>query len=173
MLTARGTKWSASSVLYAYGSPCFTPHRRSAGAPASTPARAIQASRRELRSAAAAARSPVASCTRSAGRAALRAVGIDGVVAARIDEPVAGLRDLVVRVVADVDDRLEEHGRAEREHRYAASLQAVLERVRVVLHGRARLAAGDDVALRDRPEDPARVGDELVVREREQWAATK
>src|SRR5438270_13023126 len=102
MLTRRGTKWSASSLLYAYGSPCLTPHSRSARATASTAASAIHASRRAL-SAGARVRGARNGC--GALGAALRTVGIDGVVAARVDAAVARRRHLVAGVVADVDDR--------------------------------------------------------------------
>src|SRR5579859_5000854 len=129
MLTARGTKWSASSALNAYGRPCLTPHSLSARPPASTAASPTHASR----AARSRRRERVPRVTRASG-AALGAVGIDGVVATRVDAPEARLRDLVVRVVADVDDRLDEHRRPEREHRDAAGLQAVLEPVRVALH---------------------------------------
>src|SRR5947209_6387006 len=138
MLTARGTKWSASSLLYAYGSPCLTPQRRSTRASASTAASPIHASVRAL--SVARARRLGASHGRGAAGAALRTVGIDGVVAARVYAAVARLRDLVVGVVPDVDDRLEEDGGAEREHRDAPRPQAVGERVLVVFDVGARLA---------------------------------
>ena len=85
----------------------------------------------------------------------------------------AVLRHLVARVVADVDDRLEEHGAAERVDGDAAALDAVLQRVRALADVRARLAARDDVVLADRVEDPARVGDQLVVGQRQQRAAAQ
>src|SRR5262245_21354437 len=140
MRTARSTKWSASSALYTYGSPCPIPHRRSARPPASTAARHGHAQRREI-----------------------SAVGIDRVVATRVDTPEAGLGNLIARVVADVDDRVDEDGGTEREDRDAARPQAMLERVRPLGHVGARLAARDDVVLADRAEDPASVRDQLVV----------
>src|ERR1700694_2452521 len=102
MLTARGTKWSASSALYAYGSPWRMPHRRRPSPSASTPASSGHAQRRGA-----------------------SAVGIDRVVAAGVDGGKASPRHLVARVVADIDDRQEEHGAAEWIHRDAAPADAV------------------------------------------------
>ena len=110
----------------------------------------------------------------SAGQAQRRgisAVGIDRVVAARVDASEAGLRDLVAGVVADVDDRLEEDRAAQRVDRDASRAQAVLQRVRALGDVGARLAARDDVVLADAVEDPAGVGDQLVVRQRQQRTA--
>src|SRR5437588_12365528 len=148
MRTARGTKWSASSALYAYGSPWRMPHTRRPRPTASTPASSGHAQRRGV-----------------------SAVGIDRVVAAGVDGLEAGQRNLVAGVVADVDDRLEEDRAAERVHGHAAAADAILQAVRAPGDVGARLAAGDDVALADAVEDPARVGDQLVVRQRQQRAA--
>src|SRR5439155_8101684 len=150
MRTARGTKWSASSALYAYGSPWRIPHTRRPRPTASTPASSGHAQRR-----------------------ASSAVGIDGVVAAGVDGLEAGQRNLVAGVIADVYDRLEEDRGAERVHGDAAATDAILKAVRVPGHVGACLAAGDDVVVADAAEDPARVGDQLVGGQRQQRAAAQ
>src|ERR1700694_5628111 len=86
---------------------------------------------------------------------------------------LAGRRDLVARVVADVDDRLEEDGAAEREDRDAAALDPVLKPVRALADVRPRLTARDDLVLVGGAEDPARVWDQLVVRQRQQRTAAQ
>ena len=78
------------------------------------------------------------------------------------------LRDLHEGIVADVDDRLEEHRAAERVDGDAALAQPGFELVVALLGVVERLAARHDVLLADAVEDPARVGDQLVVRQRHQ-----
>src|SRR5438552_12819132 len=150
MATACGTKWSPSSVLNTYGRPWRNPHRRRPAPPAITSASPGHAQRRGS-----------------------SAVAIDGVVVTGEDAPESALWDLVPRIVADVDDRHVEDRAAERIHGYAAARQAPLERVRVLRHIGACLAAGDDVVLIDAAEDPARVRDQLVVGQRQQRAAVQ
>src|SRR6266550_2059997 len=150
MATACGTKWSPSSVLNTYGKPWRSPHSRRAAPPAITSASPGHAQRR--------------------GRSA---VAIDGVVATGEDAPESALWDLVPRIVTDVDDRHVEDRAAERIDGHTAARQPALERVRVLGHIGACLAAGDDVTLIDAVEDPARVRDQLVVGQRQQRAAVQ
>src|ERR1035437_9439590 len=96
------------------------------------------------------------------------AVVIHGVVAARVDAAISRLGDLVAGIVADVDDRLEEDGAAERVDRDAAPAQALLPLVGASPGVRAGPAARHDVVLADTVEDPARVGDQLVVGQRQE-----
>ncbi len=108
---------------------------------------------------------------RRPGPAPGSAVGIDRVVAAGVDAFEAAQRHLIAGVVADVDDRLDEDGFAERVDGDAPSADPALEAMGALARVGGGLAAGDDVALAGAVEDPARVGDQLVVGEREQRAA--
>src|SRR5947209_16601424 len=101
MCTARGRKWSASSALYAYGRPCRSPQRRSHRPQASTAASPSHAQRRGI-----------------------SAVVIDRVVVTGVDAPEPSHGHLVARVIADVDDGLEEHRAAERIDGHAAGADA-------------------------------------------------
>src|SRR5580704_12988316 len=124
------------------------PHRRSPSATASTSPSATHTVRCPPAPRTDPTRSPEigAPCTpASAGAAAGRsgtpagdpgaalplssAVAIDRVVAARVDAPEAGQRNLVERVIADIDDRLLEDGGAKRVHRYAVAGDPVGEGV--------------------------------------------
>src|SRR6185312_15925183 len=168
MSIACGTKWSASSALYANGRPWRIPHRRSSRAIARTTAKPPHAQRRPFRPVAGDA-AEASRCGRASGASA---VAIDRVVAVREDALEAPQWQLVAGVVADVDDRLVEDRRAERVDGHAAGLDPALELVRAFQRVRAGLRAGDDLALADGVEDPARVGDQLVVRQRDEPAAT-
>ena len=86
-------------------------------------------------------------------------------------KPVSGIWSL--GLVADVDDRVDEHRVAERIDGDAARMDAPLERGVSVFCVGARLAAGEDVLLVDAPEDPAGVGDQLVVGQAHQRTAAQ
>src|SRR5438128_10043190 len=94
-------------MLKTYGSPCLTPHSRSPRPAISRSARPDHAQRRG---------------SRSGGRVdRVSAVGIDRVVAAGVDPVEVGERNLIARIIAHVDDRLDEHGAAERVDGHAAA----------------------------------------------------
>src|ERR1700722_10609268 len=91
------------------------------------------------------------------------AVAIDRVVAAGVNAVETLQRHLVARIVAEVHDRLHEYGFAEWIDSNAARFDPPLELIRSLQRIGAGLTAGHDLALAGAVQNPACVGDQLVV----------